>query len=278
MYEMLKNVCKQNCEIKNDLTLLRTQFMSFNTEIEAVKNDNKFLKEENRALSLRIRTLEKNNRANNLIFYNIKYDDNEQLHHVVKHFLDNKLDVSLELYEIANIHRLGKKVQDQNKNPPILVSLTSNLRKREILANVGKLKGSGIGVSEDLNEEERLKKKVIYNHYKTAKINNCPAKLYKNSVVINGVSYTYEDIQGSKAVTRKQGAPGTFNSQPVTPTTDINADEVFVTGNKELRITRENKTGTQAGLGKEARLRSNSLKSTISSAEQAVPKKGAKNK
>lgn len=278
MYAMLKNVCKQNSEIKNELTLLRAQFSSFSTEIEAIKNDNIILREENSALNRRVRILEKNYRANNLILYNIDYDDSEELHCIVKKIVNDKLNVSLELHEIATIYRLGKKIQGQNKNHPILLSLTSNLKKKEILANVGKLKGTGIGVSEDLSEDERLKKKVIYNHYKTAKINNCPAKLYKNSVLINGVSYKFEDLEGSKASTRKRGTSGTSNNQPATPIADINADEAFASGSKEGRTARDNKAGNQAILGKDTRGRSNSLKSLTSSSEQATLKKNTKNK
>lgn len=274
MFEMLKNVCKQNSEIKNELTLLRTQFTTFNTEIEAIKTDNISLREENIALNRRVRILEGNNRANNLVLFNIEYDDNEQLHHIVKNILSSKLNVDLELYEIAAVHRLGKRIQGQHGTRPILLSLNSNLKKKEILANVGKLKGTGIGVSEDLSEEERLRKKVFYDHYKAAKVNNCPAKLYKNSVLINGVSYKFEDLEGSRPFTGNRGTLGTSDNQPNTPNADVNADETLSAfGNKEGKTAREIKSGGQTGLGRDTRTRSNSLKPLTSSSEQAVLRK-----
>lgn len=56
------------------------------------------------------------------------------------------------------------------------------------------MRGTEVSISEDLNEVDRKEKKVLYEHYRSAKIRGYPAKFLGRKVLINGVTYTYRDL------------------------------------------------------------------------------------
>lgn len=214
-----------------------------------------------------------------MIFYNLQYGRAKQLHEDIQGFINDKLDINLELHEIADVYRLGKGKQGQNS--PVLLRLTSVLKKKQILNNVRRLKGTGVAVSEDLSVEERLRNKILYNHYKAAILKNIPAKLFRSRVEINGKFFKVEDLGDYRLLAEKPGIPGSSLesiNQPSTPTTDCNLEETLSQKDaKEARSVRGSKLESQADLVKETRSRTNSVKST-SSVERAVQKKATKNK
>lgn len=76
----------------------------------------------------------------------------------------------------------------------MIVELISNLNKRKLFRNARLLKGTGLGIADDLQERERRERKLLYEHYRCARKKGYPAKLRPNTVTINGKSYKYEDL------------------------------------------------------------------------------------
>lgn len=192
VYTLLKSVSYQNTEIKNKLD-------SLEKEILDIRKENSELKGKNIELTTQVKSLERKDRENNLVFYNVKYSNEKELHDIIIHFLREKLNITLPLNEIVRVYRLGK-FNNREISPPVLLKLTTYLRKREILINTGKLKGTGVSISEDLSEEERNRRKLIYSCYKAAKLRNCSAKLYKDKVIVDGKTFKYEDLVSQKAL------------------------------------------------------------------------------
>lgn len=95
--------------------------------------------------------------------------------------------------DFSNIYRIGQEAP--NKIRPIFVELTSQLKKHEILGNVSKLKGSGVSISKDLIPSEREEQKIIYKNYKKAKELNYSTKIIKNTLMVNDVTYSIEELK-----------------------------------------------------------------------------------
>lgn len=113
----------------------------------------------------------------------------------ITEFLNKQLNISLEPQEINDVFRIGKNTRNGSRSRPVLLKLVSYLKKVEILGRLKELKGSGVSVAEDLTVRDREISKVLYDHYKAAKTKGYPARLLRNAVMINGVKYSYEELE-----------------------------------------------------------------------------------
>lgn len=284
IYTLLKSVAQQNNEIKNEITLIRTQMNTLDLEISNIKQVNEKLKEENKTLKRRVEGIEKQTRENNLILYNVEELEDTQLHQQISELMRNRLDVSLDLRDISNIYRLGRR--SDSKNRPIILKLTSFLKKTEILGKASGLKGTRIGISEDLTGEQRDQRKIIYDHYKAARERGYPAKLHRNGVNINGTFYKYEDLKDQDIVIQQFARVSVSTSKrksvsaPSSPNTNSLLDSISAGANSEEAVTYLNQDKSAGSRPKnqvsqpavETRSRANS-KSSTSSLDQAVNRK-----
>lgn len=129
IYNLLKSVVEQNKEIKNEITLLRTQMNTIDREILNVKQINEKLSEDNKTLKIKIQKIEKQSRESNLILYNIEELEDTQLVQQIIELVGDRLHVPLDLHDISNIYRLGKK--NDSKSRPVILKLTSFLKKKK---------------------------------------------------------------------------------------------------------------------------------------------------
>lgn len=273
IYNLLKTVVQQNKEIKEEISLFRTHIETINKEIIDLKSDNEKLRAENRLILSKVNHIDRQSRANNLIFYNIQENNTQKLEELVADVVVNKLKVNIEINDISNVYRIGKRgslVDSPTK--PILVKFTSSLMKREILRKAVNLKGTYIAIAEDLIPEDREQRKLIYSHYKAAKLKNYPAKLYKNKVVINGVDYYYEDLKEQNTaaydIPVETQSHRRSSSLPATPNPTHKSTEATYLGKKGPGHTGQEKknsaTDTRAGF---------SSKPTTSSADRGPTKR-----
>lgn len=166
-------------------------------EVETVKTKVHYLEEENKELKNLLSKIEKKTVANNLIFYGILEDPEdlpENLEEKIRELVVNKLKVSLEKTEINNIFRLGKR---SNHTRPILLSLTTYLKKREILKNCSKLKGSKIFVSEELLKEELKERKILLEGLKEARNNSQKANIKGNKLIVEDKIYSVAEVKNT---------------------------------------------------------------------------------
>lgn len=202
IYELLQ---AQNLEIKNELKFIKEKIFTQDNLIHEIRSENLELKGKHKQLENRLKTLERQIRHNNIVFYNLADRDGVSLIDHTRDFVNRQLAVKIDTKDIVDVYRLGKNSQDINKPRPVLLKLISGIKKREIVANFRKLKGSGVSASEDLPEEDREKKRVLYNHYRSAKIKGYVTKLLSNAVIIAGQQYTYEDLKSSGTSQKVQG-------------------------------------------------------------------------
>ncbi|CAH1153973.1 unnamed protein product [Phaedon cochleariae] len=189
---LLKSIYQQNNQIIEDIKTIKNDLQKVTKTVHDIEVKLELLESENKELKVEVETAKRKLKNNNLVIFGIEEKDDAETTNIVKQTLQDKLNIRLEDTDINNTYRIGKR--NTSAKRPIILELVRNIKKQEILRNCGKLKGTDIAVSHDLTTKEREEKKVLYKYYKEAKGNKCETTLLKNKLIINGVSYKYEDL------------------------------------------------------------------------------------
>lgn len=118
-----------------------------------------------------IDNLQQNEKINNICVYGIEEEENEKVPEKILKLLNEKVKVSVKREDIVKCYRIGNKTE---KIRPIVVKLDQYNLKYRILKNSGYLKGSKMGISEDLiksklnllkKAQEAFDRKSVYTRY-----------------------------------------------------------------------------------------------------------------
>lgn len=223
--EIFKLLQSVSIEIKGELSAIKVQLGLQDKLLEDIQTENVTLKQEIKGLEKRVSFLERDRREKNLIFYNIEELEGAPLQNSLIDFLEKQMRIRLQPHEIDDVFRIGRRDTNTDNKRPVILKLTSHLKRREILSNLKFLKGTKISVSEDLCREDREKKKILYSHFKAAKARGYPAKLFSYKVVINGISYTSDQLEdcniGSSGEESKIRIPSEQRRSVSTPTSPV---------------------------------------------------------
>lgn len=229
-------IVEQNRDIKEDLKRFKEESKTY---IENLKKENKELKEENCSLKNRLIATERKVKKYNLLIYGLQGEEQQTFQSVVSLF-KNKLGVSCSENDIRDAYRVGKK--SEGKARSVVVELSTNRLKFDILQNCNKLKGSGIFITLDHTPEDLLKQKFLISQQNLAREKNIPAKIKNNSLFINGNHYSYDaliegavDIAELSSQARKTG-PGNKQTTSYVKQTPVDSAEK-PTGTKPKRAT-----------------------------------------
>lgn len=120
----------------------------------------------------------------NLILYRIAESEKTQteLMQGVLNLLE-KIIPNINHKDIDFIYRLGKK---ENNNRPIIVGFTTAIMKEDILRNKSKLKTENIGISEDLPQAIREKRKEAAPIIKALYDKGYKVYMKRDKIVVNG--------------------------------------------------------------------------------------------
>lgn len=188
IYKLLLNINKQNTEINKKLEEIQEKFKH---EIKQIDVKVELLEEENRKLKNQLSNTQKQLKKYNIFVYGVDEKETD-LKNVVE-IIKNKLNINFEAYDIRDILRIGKKLE--NKTRPILVELSSYNKKLEILKNSGNLKGTGLYVCPDLTQQELEERKILIENLKAARAKEYSAKIVKNKLVVNGESFNVDQLK-----------------------------------------------------------------------------------
>lgn len=179
-----------------------------NSEISEAKHKINKIESENIVLKNRLKAVERKIKNKNLIFYGIQEKVNETyielIEEIGKIVIENLQITGFGSHEITNIFRLGKK---SDRSRPILVEISSILTRNNIISNRTKLKGLNIFISEDLIKEDREERKVLIEATREAKGANKQAYLKGKNLIIEGLSYSYADVQEKKHLSTLEHYP-----------------------------------------------------------------------
>lgn len=178
---------QQTATITRSIT--ETIMHSIDEKLQPFLEENKYLKNEVQRLSEKVKFLEEKNRKNNLLLHGIKETENnhQELFNLIKETLKN-LNIDIDIYEINNYYRLGKK-QGENKVRPILISFTSFQKKLIILKNKKEMPKQTY-VTEDFSKETLEIRKTLQEKLKQEKQNGKDAFIRNNKIVIKGTPDT----------------------------------------------------------------------------------------
>lgn len=186
---------------------------------------------ENHSKQLRGCDYEKRRKA--LVIFGVSEDENDLDNMILNLFRHNLRINDFSLMELDFCKRLGKE-PNPAKPRPILVGLTTQRRKIQILKNTSLLKGSKIFVKSDVSEENRETQKKLRIERNNLRSEGKYAVINKGKIVTNGQNYVprYEPQQRGRTQNKRAhsispiGAPYTAGSAPkrVQHSNEVSAD------------------------------------------------------
>lgn len=142
-------------ELLNDSKEMKNSLGKILKEVEGVRK-------ETAHNTSRIDILERDIRKRNIIIFGIPEKERENmrdLENIVTE-VSKKLKVEIKLEEIDHVSRMGKN-REEGKNRGIMVGLTTQRKKMEIIRNKKELKDTGIYVKEHFTKEIVEKRKEL---------------------------------------------------------------------------------------------------------------------
>lgn len=162
-------------------------------KIEELKHKVDQLEEENAALRERNEFLERNSRRNNIVVFGL---GGQSVDLTVDHIRDRLCDlvgIEIQRVDINNFYRLGK-----NLNSPIKIEFTSYLKKKELISNCKKLKGTEVKILQDLTERQRKDYRILKQNLVQERQKNKNCFIRGNKLVVNNCEYTSSDLREGK--------------------------------------------------------------------------------
>lgn len=256
--KLLNTIISQNNEIKSDIDQIKKDLSNQSRTIEIINCKVAILENENTELKNKLLAIERKSKRNNFIIFGVKEDVADILTFVINIVRDT-LNILISNNDINNIYRIGQKAAEKSR--PIILELTTNLKKQEISRALPKLKNTGIRFANDLLPQDREQQKLLHKHLKEAKDKNHNARIFKNKLIINGVTYTYQDLKNTDEgetenhVIEVHSNPASSVNVPIFPLNAVvngnnnveenNQDHTEIAeGNDKLEI-REKETGTR---------------------------------
>ncbi|CAH2018730.1 unnamed protein product, partial [Acanthoscelides obtectus] len=157
----------------------------------------KELEQKRKELESKYIHLERAVRRNNIVTFGLKVSMQEDnLLDKVCNELKEYLNVTVERPDIDNVFA----IKTDKENVPVKIQFKSYLKKQEIFSNVHKLKGKSISIVNDMCYEDRKNFKVLLKHKKKANSKNIPVRIVGNSLEINGLRFTPDQLEVGIAV------------------------------------------------------------------------------
>lgn len=154
-------IIKNRNEIKNKIEASETRLLM---KIEETANRLKLVESENCMLKEEIEILKRNNKKNNLVIFGLKQQKTEITSEYISHKFKELLNVDVREPDLNDLYTLGN-----SNDSPIKVELTSQLKKKEIIKNCHKLKGTNITIAHDLTLQQRTENQILRKHLNQAK-------------------------------------------------------------------------------------------------------------
>lgn len=162
-------------------------------KIEELKHKVDQLEEENAALRERNEFLERNSRRNNIVVFGLGGQSVDLTVDYIRDRLCELVGIEIQRVDINNFYRLGK-----NLNSPIKIEFTSYLKKKELISNCKKLKGTEVKILQDLTERQRKDYRILKQNLVQERQKNKNCFIRGNKLVVNNCEYTSSDLREGK--------------------------------------------------------------------------------
>lgn len=210
-------------------------------EVGSTKEENKKLKVQIENQENRIQFLERELRKNNLIIQGIQDDEEENVEQIEEKVGLVIKNIGANIYkEIEEVRRLGK--YQINKTRPILIKLTKNKIKNEILKNTKYLKGSDIWIDSDYPRNIQEERKQLIPHLKEAKMKGQKVQLKYNKLIIENKVYGVENLKQLEQEKIEETNKNKRKNNVRSPQSATLEEQI----NKITRTTRQQKNSTSS--------------------------------
>lgn len=190
--KILEEIKVSKNELKSALEASETRLL---LKIEDQKENIKELENENLLLKQKIEYLEQKSKRNNLVIFGLNKKRAELDVETVCKEIKRLVEVELNHSEISDFYQLGNK-----QSAPLKIELTSYLKKKIILKNCKKLKGTGVAISEDLTQTQREDYKnllpYLTHHRESGKYTKC--FIQGSTLVLDNERFTLQDLLDTK--------------------------------------------------------------------------------
>ena len=178
--ERMKTVENNVMEVKKSIEFAHAEIIDLKNETRKNKKwlneaqarvDN--LEETNRKLRDSVIDLKARSMRDNLLFFNIPEEENEDTTKMIHKLLEEKLEIqdATHSIKIDRSHRLGKQHHNQRGKPRPIVAKFNFFQDREMIRkNAKKLRGTKIGISEQFPEEIEETRRKLYPEMRKAKL------------------------------------------------------------------------------------------------------------
>lgn len=218
----LEEIKKNRTELKHFIEASENRLLM---KIEEFNEKVKKLENENQNLQNKVEILEREIKKNSVLIYGLEVQENNTSQTVCDK-LCQLLEIDISPADIKECYWLSI------PKKPLKLDLVSNHKKREIFNNCRKLKGTNIGISNDLTYKQRQEYKILRHHLNIARQNKKKSHIKGNKLYIENEVYTMESLpylNNKKSIA---------NSQPSTPTSQRILDQEELPDKREINRAR----------------------------------------
>ncbi|KAG5893471.1 hypothetical protein JTB14_031249 [Gonioctena quinquepunctata] len=192
---------KKNCIVASEARL--------RLKIEDLKNTVTNLERKNSGIKEELQYLKRAQNKKNIVVFGLKKKREEVVAEISWEDLRDLLGVNLDTKDFVDVYPLGK-----TDVCPIEIEFVSNIRKREVLENCSRLKGTNISIVHDVIPTRRSENKILRKHIYLAKQegNYEEYHIRRNELIVDGVSYGVDTLEKDATSINQH------NSEPSTPT------------------------------------------------------------
>ena len=222
----VKNIGDSHTSLKKQITHITTYIESVDdklnactTAIEILAEQHKTLAEETerkmKQLEESLQAQEDQMRKNNLIIYGIKEQDKEdwtKTEDLVRTFIRTDLKLDTEEMELERAHRLGKKTT--GKDRPIIIRFLKMRQRNSVRDSViqlqrdtGKDGRYEYRVSDDLSQQVRAKRAILYPKMMAARDEQKHAIIKHDKLYIDNIMYIVNDAKEIVKAEARHGYP-----------------------------------------------------------------------
>lgn len=172
-------------------------------EMKETKAENQKMRDIISSQEERIASLEKEVRRRNLIFRGVEDGESEETGETKRKIVMICQTLGVVINPETNIDeikRLGSPRPGASR--PVLIKLTTNDKKWEILKKAKGLKGTNIWIDEDYPKRIQEERKLLIPELKKARVRGQHAKLRYNKLIIDGKEVGANDVNTSEPVLR----------------------------------------------------------------------------
>ncbi|CAG9821195.1 unnamed protein product [Phaedon cochleariae] len=196
LYTLITN---GNNDLKSEIKDLRNKISS---EVDTLKNQIKFLEVENVQVKSKVLGLERKIKKYNFIVYGIEESERDNYCEKIIDVMISILGIDCSKSDFRDLYRIGK--PQEKKQRPIVCEVVNYSLKQTVLVNAKKhfseLKKLKIFFGQDYPEQEYKERKFMNEKRKEALANNLTAVFKNNNLIVNGKSFTYEELKQEENV------------------------------------------------------------------------------